>query len=469
MWAVAMCVAALFAGCSKEEVPQAPEQPSVVPALEITEESRLLTKARQFVFDYTSEAYLWNPYINDTITQASADTPQELFELMRYKELDSWSYVAENSAEAMESYRGVSTTFGYSLTFGRFSNMADSYFAVIEFVYEDSPAQAAGLRRGDIIVSVNGADITKRNYQQLYYGSTISIGTGEIHGNTISSTGVEIEITAVKMYEDPVVAHNVIECAGKKVGYLMYAGFLTESHARLVEVFNEFKEAGVEELILDLRYNLGGNAKTPPYLASMIAPRNVVRNKSVFLREIWNPLYTAYYQSRKIDMNVYFQEDIDVNLNLERVFVLTTPSTASASEATIVGLMPYMQVVKIGETSYGKYCGAVLLTPTDATGKEDKEISNWLLSLVIYKFANKDGYTDFKDGITPDYMVPDSGMLAAIPLGNPEDPMIAKALSLIEGTKSPVQQKGCVVKGVEMLPEFSHRAFRGGYYTVGIK
>ncbi len=454
---LAVILMAFSSGCTKSDGPDS----------KLTQEERLLQKANKFVYDYTSEAYLWRDHIPSGITYKSAPTPPELFELMRYDNLDKWSYVTDNSQEAMDEFQGVSTTYGHSLAFGRFTNKPDNLFAVVQFVYEGSPAQKAGLERGDVILKLNGAAITEDNYRQLYYSQTMEIGMGAFNeSGAIVDSGVSHKLSAVKMYEDPVVAHSVIDAGGSKVGYLSYAGFYAESHDRLVEVFKEFQAAGVSELILDLRYNLGGNAETPPYLASLFAPAEAVKGKKVFLTQTWNDLYMDYYNKKKYDMNTYFNEKTPVNLNLGRVFVLATSSTASASEATISGLMPYMDVVLIGGNTYGKYCGAALLVPTDSEGNEDKEISNWLLSLVVYKFVNTQGLTEFKDGIAPDYKVEDNGLLQGIPLGDASDPMVAKALSIIAGDTKGAEAPQIMMQGVQMLPYMGERPMKDGMNTL---
>ena len=455
--------AAMFAFCSKQDNPEPePEDPAKV------EEQKLLMKANKFVYDYTTEAYLWSKHIPDGINYMSAPDPVALFDMMMYKELDKWSYVTDNSKETMDSFQGVSTTFGYSLVFGRFSNAQDQYFAVVQYVYPDSPAQKAGLKRGDFILTLGGATLNATNYTQLYYGSTITLGLGERNAEgAIGLSGKSVTMTAVKMYEDPVVAHKVIEAGGKKIGYLFYAGFYEASHEKLAEVFQGFKSAGVSELILDLRYNPGGDAKTPSWLASFIAPESVVKGKEVFLTQTWNDLYMDYYKSQGADLNTYFHPEIPVNLNLNTVYVLTTSSTASASEATISGLMPYMNVVKIGSDTYGKYCGAALLTATDLQGNPIDELSNWLLSLVIYKFVNTQGLTEFKDGIPADYQVEDSGLVNGIQLGDVNDPLIAKAISLITGTQVKSEAAACSsLEGVDMLPHLGENPMRGGMVHV---
>ena len=444
-----LAVVVLFASCSKEN-------PSN------KEEEKTVHKANRFVYDFTSEAYLWSADIPSFINYRSADNPQDLFELMRNKELDKWSYVSENSEEEMNQFQGVSTTFGYSLAFGRFSNKPTDLFALVEYVYKDSPAQKAGFKRGDILLTVGGTAITEANYLNLYYAPQVEIGLGAINADgAVTTSNVVRKMTAVEMYEDPVIDYRVIEAEGKKVGYLAYAGFYEKSHTKLVEVFENFKGAGVQELILDLRYNPGGDAKTPSYLSSLFAPYDKVKEGAVFLKQQWNELYMAYYESIGENMCTYFAKDIPVNINMNRVFVLTSSKTASASEATISGIKPYMDVVLVGGTTHGKYCGAALLVPDE---KNYPGLSNWLLSLVIYKFVNTQGFTEFKDGIAPDYEVEDSGLWGAIPLGSKEDPLIAKALSIITGgdVKS-LEQRTIAPEGLVLEPSLGESKSKGGY------
>ncbi len=447
-----LAVAVVTVSCSKENP-------------ELTPEQQVLQRVCKFVYDYTSEAYLWNEFIPEGVTYKSAADPNELFEIMRYKQLDKWSNLSDKASEQMDEFEGVSTTFGYSLAFGRFANKPTELFAVVEFVYDGSPAQKGGIMRGDLILSLGGAPITEGNYMELYYAPAVELGMGQINlqGNVINS-GVVRSLTAVNMYENPIVDYRVLEIGGKFVGYLAYTGFYERSHEQLVEIFKGFKNAGVSELILDLRYNPGGDAKTPPYLSSLFAPADKVKGKSVFLKQQWNDLYMDYFQQEKMDVNTYFHEDIPVNLNLGRVFVLTSSKTASASEAVISGLKPYMDVVLVGDTTYGKYCGAALLTPDS---QQNADISNWMLTLVVYKFVNAEGFTDFKNGIPADHEVEDSGLLAGIQLGSQEDPLIAKALEIIGGSGTKVAFGHPVLPdGMIFDASLGIRESKGGYKMV---
>ena len=110
----------------------------------------------------------------------------------------------------------------------------------------------------------------------------------------------------------------------------------------------------------------------------------------------------------------------------------------------------------------GKYCGAALLSPKDDNGNADKEIENWLLTLVIYKFVNVNSFTEFKDGIAPDYAVADNGLLSGIQLGDTADPLIAKALELITGEPGTKCTGGVLPSGLEMVNHMGENAVRGG-------
>lgn len=447
----AVIAAALFFGCSKDDGPQ------------MTQEEKVLLKINKFVYDVTAEAYLWRDHIDPSVDYKTAAGPVELLDQMKYKELDKWSYISSDTDSELDSFQGVYTTFGYTLALGKFTNLEDTYFAAVAFVYPNSPAQEAGLKRGDIIISLNGEKITMENYDNLYYSTSINIGIAEYADGVIKDTGRTISMSAVKMYEDPVVEAKVLDAGGIKVGYLFYAGFYYESHGKLLQVFDMFRRAGVTELILDLRYNPGGDARTPPYLASLIAPESVVKRGDVFLTETWNSFYMDYFKDKGEEMNSRFIPGIGPNLNLNRVFVLTTGSTASASEATISGLMPYMDVVTVGSNTYGKYCGAALIYPTDNKGDKDPDIGNWFLSLIVYKFVNAEGYSEFKNGIPADYMADDSGLLYGIQLGDPQDPLVAQALAVIEGTKSEAASQTAYPQNLKMLPRMPVVPSKGGY------
>ena len=192
-------------------------------------------------------------------------------------------------------------------------------------------------------------------------------------------------------------------------------------------------------------------------------------DEDIFLNEIWNEQMTKYWKGEGEELTTRFTKSVmPYNLNLERIYILTTSGTASASESTIVGLSPYMDVITIGGRTHGKYCGAMLLQPLDKNGKVISSIKNWAMSLVVYKFANNDNYTDFKGGLLPDYEVEDDLIGAVYPFGDVNDPHLAKALELITGIKSSptkVSEDNADVCAFEILKKETRQlnGRRGGY------
>ncbi|MDR2466518.1 MAG: hypothetical protein LBD35_03910 [Prevotellaceae bacterium] len=398
----------------------------------------------QFIVGYINSYYLWLDDISLKTDMFAADH-FDLFEQNMYRRLDKWSYLTDDAEAMFDSYDGVETTFGLDFSFARIEDQPGNYIAILRFVSPDSPAAKAGVGRGDIITHIDGAAITESNYRKLYNAPNITLRLGKIEDNKLVLTDVEKSMTSIKMYEDPVQAYRIIESDGKRIGYLCYTGYVVDSHKKLEYVFKEFKNANVEHVVLDLRYNPGGAVKTILYLNSILAPYSAVQNQSVCLRETWNKKIMAEFEQEKQDLNMYFDSKVPVNMNLKQLYVLTTRSTASASEATISGLMPYLDVVQIGDTTHGKYCAAYLLRPQirDANNKYvvDDRIPNWAMSLIVYKYANKDGFTDFSNGIAPKHLVYDDWRNYR-PFGDESDPMLAKAIALITGRERTTRTGG---------------------------
>lgn len=147
-----------------------------------------IQKADEFAQDALSLYYLWNKEIEDAIdNQLDPETctdPVATVEKIRYKEgggyksnqdEDRWTQLFEDISPFEESVQGVSTTNGMNLSVGSFSNSSpQSYFFIVNFTYADSPAAKAGLKRGDIILSYKGKDITDANLEDAYYGETVA-------------------------------------------------------------------------------------------------------------------------------------------------------------------------------------------------------------------------------------------------------------------------------------------------------
>src|SRR5690554_1307915 len=248
---------------------------------------------------------------------------------------------------------------GYSIQLYYLEEGSDQVIAIVEFVYPNSPASEAGIARGDIFTRINGSIITDSNYQELLSLDKMTITLASLTNSGIVEQPSTINLNAIKLETNPIVVKSIAEVNGTKIGYLAYTSFIEKYDSELIQTFLEFKEAGVNELVLDLRYNGGGSVTSAQLLASLIAPTSA--GGDIFISEVWNNNITEYYQQEDIDTQIRIEHH-DAALHLNRVYVLTTQGTASASEMVIYGLKPYMEVVQIGDVTYGKYYGSITIT-----------------------------------------------------------------------------------------------------------
>ena len=240
-----------------------------------------ISKADQYAIDVLGTYYLWNEEIEKDLRRLDPDTcrmPMEVVESIRYreggKEVDRWTILTDDLESFQNSVQGLGLTYGYDLQAGRISNKPGEYFLVVSYVSNGGPAQKAGLKRGDIIITLDGKAITENNIYDAFNSRSIALGVTCLdEGNNISGDVRAVSLKAVDMYEDPILVAKTFDVAGKKVGYLAYTGFDIKSSQTLPDVFKEFKSMNIDELIIDLRYNGGGYAFTENVLASMFAPQ----------------------------------------------------------------------------------------------------------------------------------------------------------------------------------------------------
>ena len=236
------------------------------------------------------------------------------------------------------------------------------------------------------------------------------------------STRITIPEGTTSVYLD-----SIYRVGNKKVGYLCYLEFNAESD--LHAPFKRFYEQKIDDLILDLRYNRGGNVSTSRYLCSSIVDENAygkLFQKHVFNERLSGVNYRETGDSA-IRYNFYTVADtvgrkILYLLNLKRVFVLTSNQTASASEATIVCLHPFMNVITIGEQTVGKGVGSRMFSDTQY---------RYELHPVTFRYYNIEGNSVPDNGIVPDYPISGGTDIDQNLLGNTNEPYLKKAIELI--------------------------------------
>lgn len=405
-------------------------------------ETRILN---HWIWDGMNDVYLWEAHIPYLDPDYQED-PEKYFYDILYSE-DKYSWIVEDYEELAAMFDGVELSTGMSARPG-FLKDSTTFISVVEFVTPNSPAEAGGIKRGDIVVAIDGQTITRDNYFSLYYQNTATLEFGDWNGITVVHNGKKVTLTAIELNQNPVIHSELIDSHGKKTGYLVYTQFTygkqDEWFEELNRVFQEFKAAAVTDVVIDLRYNRGGSLDLSAYIASTLAPKEVMANNEVFQRLVWNDAYNQYWKEYDLDDNgqpdgdnslqlVIDLPDSELNLDLSKVYFLTTGSTASASESLMTGLDPYMEVVQIGTTSYGKCYGSVTIDDW-----VNPKRHRWAMQPIVLKYANADGFTDFINGIDPDFLVPDK-LLEAKPFGSLEDPMLAKALEEITGISASVK------------------------------
>lgn len=413
----------------------------------------LTLKVNKFIKSAMDDFYLWYDNMPSIDPNYEHDS-EAYFKKLLYKE-DKWSYITSDvGAFEASVYDGIEKTFGYVLAFGRFSN-TETLFAVIEYVYPNSPADKAGLKRGDIIALMNGSNITVNNYRKLLNDDNISITLGVVSGNSLSPGDTKISMTSEVLIIDPVQIREVINHDGHKIGYLLYTQFISAFNSSLGDAFSYFQQQGITELVVDLRYNPGGEVSAAQFLCSSIAPVDIVNNQSTLVTLQWNDKLQRIFQQNPSDLEVTFTGNATTKLGLNKIHFITSSGTASASELSITGLRPYMDVTLVGNTTHGKYTGSITLKPEDIYNdkKYYSDFKTWGLQPIVLRYANSLGETDFKNGFAPDIQVNDD-LLAGIPLGDLEESLLKAAVEDITGTK--VQTTRAVKHELPKFNVFEH-------------
>ena len=368
----------------------------------------------------------------------------------------------------MAGFEGESTdAFGFQPLGLYYDETSDRVVGLVRYVYPNTPAEKAGLKRGDIITHANGILLNDKNWTILFGANSTTTFT-VLDQNYQNAR--EVPITPAAFTTDPVLYHKVYQgdgFAGRKVGYLFYTEFTENYNESLYNVFSEFKSAGITDLVLDLRYNPGGYITAATYLASLIAPVQDVKNKGAFTIMSYNDYVNGVFDDNKWDRKDYLGEyktkySNPVNANVNngdlKLYVITTRSSASASELLTFCLKPYMQVEQIGEKTSGKYTASwTLHAYNDYDGKvqavyvesslkisEKRTLGNWAMQPIVGKYTDKNNNSFINtNGLIPNHPIESTYVNELTPsvwkpIGEESDYLFAKALSLITGRPYPV-------------------------------
>ncbi|MDB9960555.1 S41 family peptidase [Oceanihabitans sp.] len=308
------------------------------------------------------------------------------------------------------------------------------FFGVIRLVLINSPAEAQNLQRGQIFNAVNGVALTETNQGTLLNQTSYTLnlanyndnGTPSIADDIIESTPETATLSRVNYSENPVYLTEVFEVNGQNTGYLMYNGFTSDFNNQLNNAFDNFQANNVQHLILDLRYNPGGSVNTASLLGSMITGQ--------FNGEV----FTELQYNRDLEGNnaVYnftnsFSGNAINSLNLDKVYILTTDASASASEMVINSLSPYIDVIQIGQQTTGKSQASITLYDSPDFGRSGANPGhNYAMQPLVAKTVNNLNETVPANGLTPTIILNENPINYGI-LGNQDEPLIAVAIQHI--------------------------------------
>jgi C-terminal processing protease CtpA/Prc len=355
-----------------------------------------------FVRDVLDEIYLWYQEL-PPLDPALFDTPEAYLDAVRYRPLDAtFSYVADRAAS--DAFFSDSQFIG----FGFSSQITGPEQARVAAVFPQSPAEEAGLQRGDRLLAIDGRAVSELVAEGTLFGSFGPNEIGyEVHLAWTAEGGTVREATLVKrLVTIPTVSlTRVFELDGRRVGYVHFRNFVRPSTEALDAAFGALRDAGADELVLDLRYNGGGLVTVAQHLAGLVG--GTVTFAQVFGR------YEHNDRNRSRDTTLRFPRP-DATLELRRLMVITTGSSASASELVINGLRPWMEVVVIGTPTFGKPVGQYAFNFCDK-----------VLFPVSFSIVNARGEADYFGGIPADCAAGDD---LDHPLGDPAEASLGEAL-----------------------------------------
>jgi C-terminal processing protease CtpA/Prc len=447
----------LSIGCKKEETTEGEGASTNLDTDDLSVSLEGDLQISDFVWEGLNTYYYWQEQVPELADSKRSDEkayaqyigsnsePESFFESLKHVD-DRFSWIQDDYEELENLLQGVFASNGVEFGLTYACRDCSEVVGYVKYILEGSDASDKNIQRGDFFTGVNGIELNSNNYRELLFGDdlTYTLNMGSIEDGKIVNNGLNIELTKEEEFEtNPIQVDKVLETSVGKVGYLMYNQFVIGKNSELNQVFGDFKNQGVNELIVDLRYNGGGSVRMCIELASMITGQFA---GEIFSKEQWNSKLTEYLEDRfgadslqdefvdtLTDSNDSGESESINSLSLNRVFILTTSNSASASELLINSLSSYIDVVHIGEQTRGKNVGSITVYDyIDNEGTKNPD-HKYAMQPIVLKIANKDGFADYANGLEPDASI-DEDIKNLGTLGDEKEPLLETALNLISGT-----------------------------------
>jgi len=408
------------------------------------------TVRKQFVLDASREWYLFDTLLPASVDLGGFATAEALLDHLtataRAQGKDRYfSYLTTKSAEILLLGEGQFVGFGFRTRVDPVNR------PMILDVYEPSPASEVAMQRGDEIVAIDSGSGYVAVSQLLASGSTITDALGPAQdgvrrGLRLLRTGATRDVSLVKrtVTIDPVpdgFGAQVLPLAGTpRVGYLNLRSYISTADAQLGTAFASFRDRGVRDFIVDLRYNGGG----------LLSTAEVMNNLLGGARSTAEVQYRTVLNARKASENTTktFRPTAQ-SVQPVRVAFLTTGATASASEINVNSMAPWVEVAIVGEDTLGKPVGQYAF---DLSNCEDR------LRLVTFKTVNALGEGDYYDGLagTLKFACAATDTLDQ-PFGSTSDGLVAAALGWLRTGACPVVMTSLAGRAKTAAAHFSER------------
>lgn len=368
------------------------------------------TAQKQFVLDFMRAWYLWNDLLPAVVDINAYSSPEELLAfLTTVQPLDDFSFI--NSLVADQQFFGEGKFEGFG--FGTLFVAADDLRLTRVFV--DSPANAAGLARGQRILELNGRTIAAIEAAEgvgaVFDTSPLSFTMREPNNNEFT-----VSITQGIVTIDPVPQSRIIPVAGTPgVGYMEFAQFISTADPKFDTVFGQFSTVGITDVIIDMRFNGGGLVNTAEllgdYLGGSVA-QNLVFSKTLFNADRASNNTQEFFELRAN------------SLGLSRLIIIASQGTASASELVTNSMEPHVEVTIVGDRTFGKPVGQIGV-----------EFCEKVLRPTAFQTVNANDFGDYFGGLPADCTVADDLEIA---VGADNDPNVGAALTYLQTGACPV-------------------------------
>ncbi|WP_299787307.1 S41 family peptidase [uncultured Shewanella sp.] len=364
---------------------------------------------------WSNDTYLWYDEIADV--DPAPFSVLAYFDQLKTQELspsgntkDKFHFSMPTSEWDQLNQSGATVGYGAHFFIQQADGSQDRKITVT-YVEPNSPASEMEVSRGYVVTEIDGVNVKDAAdsasiaiLNRGLFPETAGQQTRFTFQHLDKTTFTELTLTAQTIISTPVQNTTTIVTTTGKVGYLQFNAHIATAERGLFDAINTLSDAGVDDLVLDLRYNGGGLLAMAGQLGYMIAGSQATQGK-IFERSTFNDKHpnTNPVTGEALTPMPFFSESLGFNatllgagrslpsLNLSRLFVLTTANTCSASEALMNSLRGIdIEVIQIGDTTCGKPYG---FYPTPNCGTT--------FFTVQFKGENNKGFGDYSDGFVP--------------------------------------------------------------------